>query len=131
MRQRSSAARSIGASANNRRTRASLALYTELLRLRNTHRALGATEETSIEAAAIDEATIAMRRNDGGERFLVVVRLARRRNLDASRCDEAAVPAVVLVHRRVAVTRAIRAPIEISAGGRQVLVTFRRPGRSH
>ena len=53
----------------------SLALYTELLRLRNTHRALGATAETSIEAAAIDEATIAMRRNAGGERFLVVVRL--------------------------------------------------------
>jgi maltooligosyltrehalose trehalohydrolase len=54
---------------------ASLALYTELLRLRNTHPALGASRATSADAEAVDADTIVMRREEGNERFVIVVRL--------------------------------------------------------
>ena len=104
----------------------SLALYTDLLRLRNTHRALGAAEETSIEAAAIDDATIAMRREAGGERFMVVVRLEGAGTSSLPH-DEQAVPAVVW-STEDARYASDPAPIDVRAEGRQMLFTFRRPG---
>jgi maltooligosyltrehalose trehalohydrolase len=104
----------------------SLALYTDLLRLRNTHRAVGASEETSIEAAAIDDDTIAMRREADGERFIVVVRL---KGAGTSRLpsDEHPVPGVVL-STEDARYASDPAAIDVRAEDRQVLFTFRRPG---
>ena len=104
----------------------SLALYTDLLRLRNTHRALGAAQETSIEAAAIDDATIAMRREAGGERFMVVVRLQGAGSSSLPH-DEEAVPAVVWSSEDARYA-SDPAPIDVRADGRQMLITFRRPG---
>lgn len=52
-----------------------LALYTQLLRLRRTHAALGASEATAGEAHALDDATIAMRRVFEGGAFWIVARL--------------------------------------------------------
>ena len=123
---RSSGASSIGASANGPEHAQSLALYTDLLRLRNTHRALGAAEETSIDAAAIDDATIAMRREAGGERFMVVVRL-QGAGTSSLPHDEQAVPAVVW-STEDARYASDPAPIDVRADGRQILITFRRPG---
>ena len=67
-----------------------------------------------------------MRRSDGGERFLVVVRLEGA-GTSSIPCDEAAVPAVVLSTEESRYA-SDPAPIEVTAGGQQVLVTFRRPG---
>ena len=104
----------------------SLALYTDLLRLRNTHRALGAAEETSIDAAAVDDATIAMRREAGSERFMVVVRL-QGAGTSSLPHDEQAVPAVVWSSEDARYA-SDPAPIDVRAEGRQILITFRRPG---
>jgi maltooligosyltrehalose trehalohydrolase len=104
----------------------SLALYTELLRLRNTHRALGAAEETSIEATAIGDGTLLMRRHAGGERFLVVVRLEGAGPSSIPH-DDAIGPTVVLSTEESRYATDPE-PIEISADGRQATVTFRRPG---
>ena len=104
----------------------SLALYTDLLRLRNTHRALGAAEETSIDAMPIGDGTLLMRRHAGGERFLVVVRLEGAGTSSIPH-DGAMEPTVLLSteESRYAIDPK---PIEINADGRQATVTFRRPG---
>jgi maltooligosyltrehalose trehalohydrolase len=104
----------------------SLALYTDLLRLRNAHRALGAAQETSIEATAIGDATLVMRRQAGGEEFLVIVQLEGAGTSKIPR-EDARVPAVSLSteESRYAIDPE---PIEIGADGRQTTVTFRRPG---
>ena len=104
----------------------SLALYTDLLRLRNTHRALGAAEETSIDAAAVDDATIAMRREAGSERFMVVVRLQGAGTSGLSH-DEQVVPAVVWSSEDARYA-SDPAPIDVRAEGGQILITFPRPG---
>ena len=103
----------------------SLALYTDLLRLRNTHRALGAAEETSIETTAIGDGTLVMRRHGDGERFLVVVRLEEAGT--SSIPHDNAVATLVLSTEESCYTTDPK-PIEISADGRQATVTFRRPG---
>ena len=103
----------------------SLALYTDLLRLRNTPRALGAAEETSIETTAIGDGTLVMRRHGGGERFLVVVRLEEAGT--SSIPHDNAVATLVLSTEESCYTTDPK-PIEISADGRQATVTFRRPG---
>jgi maltooligosyltrehalose trehalohydrolase len=104
----------------------SLALYAELLRLRNTHRALGAAEETSIETTAIGDGTLVMRRHAGGERFLVVVRLEGAGTSGIPH-DDAVGPTVVLSTEESRYATDPR-PIAVSADGRQATVTFRRPG---
>jgi maltooligosyltrehalose trehalohydrolase len=106
--------------------RLSLALYTDLLRLRNTHPALGGAEETSIEVTAIGDATLLMRRHGGGENFLVIV---RREGAGTSNIphDATIKPAVVLSTEESRYATDPK-PIEISADGRQATVSFRRPG---
>ena len=59
-----------------------LRLYQALLALRLRHRALGASEATSGEAEAADDDTIALRRADGDDVFLVVVRLRGAGSVD-------------------------------------------------
>ena len=104
----------------------SLALYTDLLRLRNTHRALGPVEETSIEATAVGDATLALRRQAGGEKFLIVVRLEGAGTSSIPH-DEAIGPTVVLSTEESRYATDPK-PIEISADSRQATITFRRPG---
>ena len=55
---------------------ASLALYTDLLRLRHSQPALGASDATTIDARALGADAIAFWRAAPGERYLVVVRLS-------------------------------------------------------
>ena len=100
MRQRSSAASSIGASANGRRTRSRWRSTPSCCDCGTTHRALGASGRD------VDRSGGHRRRHaspcgasDGGERFLVVVRLEGRRHLEHPH-DEAAAPAAVLSSRQ-------------------------------
>jgi maltooligosyltrehalose trehalohydrolase len=104
----------------------SLALYTDLLRLRNTHRALGAAEETSVDATAIGDAVLVLRRQAGGERFLVVVRVEGAGTSSVPHHDATA-PTVVLSTEESRYATDPE-PIAISAGAGQMSVTFRRAG---
>ena len=104
----------------------SLALYTDLLRLRNTHRALGAAEETSIEAAAIDDATIAMWREAGGERFVVVVRIEGAGTPILAHDQHSALTVVLSSENERYASDPV--PIDVQPDGRQLSITFRRPG---
>ena len=56
--------------------RVTLALYRELLRLRNTHRALGAECGVAGNAVALDRGALVMRRESREERFCIVARLS-------------------------------------------------------
>jgi hypothetical protein len=62
-----------------------LALYTQLLRLRRTHAALGASTAVAGEAHALDEVTIAMRRALDGDVFWIVARLKGEGEVDLMR----------------------------------------------
>jgi maltooligosyltrehalose trehalohydrolase len=55
---------------------ATLALYTELLRLRRAHPALAADAGVAGDAAALDSGTLVMRREHAGRAFFVVARLS-------------------------------------------------------
>lgn len=103
-----------------------LALYADLLRLRNTHRALAGSEATSMEVNALDDATVVMRREEDGETFLVVVRLEGAGAVRVP-LDEAAMPVAVLTTEdsRYAPDPA---PIEFGPLDGDMLVTFTRPG---
>jgi maltooligosyltrehalose trehalohydrolase len=104
----------------------SLALYTDLLRLRNTHRALGAAEETSIEATPVGDAALFLRRQAGGERFLVVVRIEGAGTSSVPHRDATAPTLVLSTEESRYATDP--EPIAISAGAGQMSVTFRRAG---
>jgi maltooligosyltrehalose trehalohydrolase len=103
----------------------SLALYTDLLHLRNEHRALAASEKTVVDAFALDAATIAMRREESGERYLVVARLAGAGRVSVPL--ESASPRMVLSTEDQRYTHDA-APIHIETAGGRVAVTFARPG---
>jgi maltooligosyltrehalose trehalohydrolase len=105
---------------------ASLALYRDLLHLRHAHRALGASEATSVDAAALDDATIVLRREQDGERFVIAVRLDGAGEVNIS-CGAASIPATILStedERYVPDP----APVRVQAGHHQVTVGFSRPG---
>ena len=104
---------------------ASLALYTDLLHLRNTHRALAASGQTVIDAVALDAATIAMRREEGGERFLVVARLEGAGRVSVALDD--ASPRLILSTEGERYTQD-PAPVLVETAGGRVAVTFSRPG---
>ena len=104
---------------------ASLALYTDLLRLRRRHQALGPSKATSIETTVLDDATIALRREEAGERYLIVIRL--------DGAGSSSVPHTIGTPMLILSTEDARyasdpVPIEIRTGGQQSSVTFGRPG---
>jgi maltooligosyltrehalose trehalohydrolase len=103
----------------------SLALYTELLRLRHSHRALGASPETSVEASAADADTVLLRRRDGDDHFLVVVRLSGDGTVEVA--TDARPPEAVLTTEdaRFALDPA---PVTIQSNGPRTTLTFQRPG---
>jgi maltooligosyltrehalose trehalohydrolase len=75
------------------RHRTSLALYRALIRLRLDNRALGASDETSADAAAPDPDTLVMRRADGDDDvFWVVARLRGSGTVNLGTLAEAADP---------------------------------------
>ena len=67
-----------------------------------------------------------MRRDEGGERFVIVVRLDGAGTVDA--CRHAAAPSRGAVHRGCPLRERSAFAIEIRAGERQVSITFGRPG---
>ena len=103
--------------------RRTLALYTELLRLRRMHASLGASTATDGQAHPADEDTIVMRR--GG--LMVVTRLAGAGTIAIDRPAEAAAHETILSTEdpRFAVDPT---PIDVAVDSRQVIVTFSRPG---
>ena len=105
---------------------ASLALYTELLRLRRTHAALAASAAMSADAEAAADDTLVMRREDGNERFLIVVRIAGSGSVtvDTGSCTGARVLLTTEEPRFAADPRPPR--IELASG--RVAIGFQRPG---
>jgi maltooligosyltrehalose trehalohydrolase len=104
-----------------------LALYTELLRLRRTHNALGASPSVRGDADTIGDDVILMRREDGRERFLVAVRLAGAGPVSIDTDSAGTSPRVVLTteESRFAVDPH---PPEIRIDRKRVDIFFHRPG---
>ena len=102
-----------------------LALYTELLRLRHTHAALGASDDPTLDVVAADADTIVMHRRGDDEHFAIVVRLS---GAGAVRVDAGGTrPDVVLSteDERFALDPA---PAGVDHGESGTSVTFQRPG---
>jgi maltooligosyltrehalose trehalohydrolase len=104
----------------------SLALYRDLLHCRTTHRALAGSDETSLDASALDDGTVVMRREADGARFLIVVRLAGAGTVSIAH-ESAHPPASVLTTEDVRYAPD-STPMEIRSSGREVSVAFGRPG---
>ena len=106
---------------------ACLRLYTELLRLRAQHPALGAELAVAGDAVAPDEHTIVMRRRHGGEAFLVVVQLSGSGSVRLPPAEPDASAELVLTteDERFAPDPL---PPHIDAGNGRLVVTFHRPG---
>ena len=106
---------------------ACLALYTELLRLRGTHRALAAAPASRGDAEAIGNDVIAMRREHEHERFLVLVRLAGAGPVNVNINWSGTSPRIVLTTEdpRFAIDPH---PPENRTQGERVAIRFHRPG---
>ena len=106
---------------------ASLALYTELLRLRQAHRALAASAAVAGAAEAIGDDSILLWREDGAERFLVVVRLTGSGSVSAFTDAGDARPAIVLTTEdaRFAVDPQ---PPRVHLHADRIEIEFLRPG---
>jgi maltooligosyltrehalose trehalohydrolase len=106
---------------------ASLALYTDLLRLRNTHPALGASGATSADAEAVDDDTIAMWRGEGTERFVIVVRLtgAGTVTVDTGAPRSGAATVLTTEDPRFAIDPR---PMQVETDRGRIAIVFHRPG---
>jgi maltooligosyltrehalose trehalohydrolase len=104
-----------------------LALYTELLRLRSTHRALAASSALRGEAEAIGDDIVLLRREGDGEGVLVVVRLtgAGPVSIDTELSGTSARMMLSTEEPRFAVDPR---PPEIRLDGKRIEVLFHRPG---
>jgi maltooligosyltrehalose trehalohydrolase len=104
-----------------------LALYTELLRLRNSHRALAASPGVRGDAEAIGDDVILMRREDAARRFLVVVRLAGagRAGIEIDSPGRSLSIVLTTEEPRFAVDPR---PPEIRIDRRRIDILFQRPG---
>ena len=105
----------------------SLALYTELLRLRGTHPALAASEATAGEAEALGDDTILLRRADQSQRFLIVARLAGGGSVRVPAHTTGARPALVLTTEEPRFALDPQPP-EVVAGLGGIDILFHRPG---
>jgi maltooligosyltrehalose trehalohydrolase len=104
-----------------------LALYTELLRLRRTHRALAASEAVSADAEAAGEDAVVLRREDEGRRFVIVVRLAGAGPVVVEvdpPCTDAGVVLTTEDHRFAGDPQ----PPRIDVGPGRIAIEFGRPG---
>jgi len=106
---------------------ACLALYTELLRLRHAHRALAASPALAGDAEAIDDHSILMRREDGVERFLVVVRLTGSGAVGVRYDCVDSRPSLVLTTEEPRFALDPRPP-RVDLGRDRVEIDFQRPG---
>jgi maltooligosyltrehalose trehalohydrolase len=105
---------------------ATLALYAELLRLRRAHPALGADEDVAGHAAPLDSGTLVMRREHGGQAFLVVVRLSGAGRVEIAH-GGAGTPRQILSTEEGRFA-ADPAPARVLAGGGRIEIRFARPG---
>ena len=104
---------------------ANLALYTELLRLRRAHRALGASRATSADAEVLEASTLALRREAEGRRIAIVVRLEGSGMVSLPLL--AGRPTVLLTTEEPRFALDPQ-PARIDADGTRVEILFRRPG---
>jgi len=105
---------------------AALALHTELLRLRRTHPALGASAETIADAEALGDDVVVMRREAGRERFVIVVRLSGCGPVTVA-TDESCRARVVLTTEDAPFTLDPK-PASIDMAPGRVEIEFHRPG---
>jgi maltooligosyltrehalose trehalohydrolase len=105
--------------------RETLALYTELLRLRAAHPALGASAELENHASAADADTIVMHRGGAAERFAVVAQLTGGGTVVIDSPSEP--PAILLTTEdpRFAIDPQ---PIAVEVQPQRIAIRFHRPG---
>ena len=108
----------------NDRHRHTLALYTELLRLRAAHAALGASHETSGDAVDTDEDTVVITRAAADEVFTVVACFGSRGST-VTLAEPAAALVLSTEDERFAVDPH---PVTIRQDDGGTTVTFQRPG---
>jgi maltooligosyltrehalose trehalohydrolase len=107
--------------------RETLALYTELLRLRNIHPALGAASAVEGHAEAIDPDTLLIERAEAAERFAIVARLSGSGTVTIARPSENSRPEVVLTTEDPRFARDSQLPT-VHLQTQQIAIGFRRPG---
>ena len=106
-----------------------LALYRELLRLRRSHGALGASDATSGEAAAASRGAVVVHRADGSERFGILVQLSGHGTAAAiDPVDDGAGPPVVVLSTEDARFAPEPVPPQIERQPGRVVASFARPG---
>jgi maltooligosyltrehalose trehalohydrolase len=106
---------------------ATLALYTELLRLRHAHSALAATAEVAGDAAVIGRGTLVIRREAAGERYSVVASLSADDAVAGIDTGTGAEPSVVLTTEERRFAPDSRPP-RIDFNGGRTIIRFQRPG---
>jgi maltooligosyltrehalose trehalohydrolase len=103
-----------------------LALYTDLLHLRSSHRALAASEAASADATALDDATIALRREEDGERFVIVVRLDGAGTVSLP--GGTGIPPTTIFTTEDQRYVEAPSPIDVQSAPHRVTLAFSRPG---
>ena len=107
--------------------RETLALYTELLRLRHAHPALGAASAVEGEAEAIDADTLRMERKDNAEHFTVVARLAGSGSTTLDITAGATPPGLVFTTEDGRFARDAM-PVTVDLQTQRIVIGFDRPG---
>ena len=107
---------------------ATLRLYAELLRLRRSHRALGADTATAGDAEAPDGQTLLMRRSDDGESFLVVAKLSGSGPVAVAMSAEPRVAAQLVFSTEDERFAPDPSPPRVEVRTDRVTIVFERPG---
>jgi maltooligosyltrehalose trehalohydrolase len=107
---------------------ATLRLYSELLRLRRSHRALGADTATAGDAEAPDGQTLLMRRNGDGESFLVVAKLSGSGPVAVATSAESPRGARVVFSSEDERFAPDPSPPRVEVHADRVTIVFERPG---
>ena len=105
---------------------ASLALYSDLLRLRHGQAALGASESTTVDATAVGDDAVAFWREAPGGRFLVVVRLSGAGAVSVEATGEHAAQTVLATEDPRYAPDSM--PLAVRHDHGRTIVEFRRPG---
>jgi maltooligosyltrehalose trehalohydrolase len=107
-----------------------LALYTELLRLRHAHPALAASPAVEGQAQAIDDDTVLIERDEAGERFTIVARLAGSGSVTIDHPSPDPAPEIVEIVMSTEEPRfaADAMPVTVDLQVQRITIGFRRPG---
>jgi maltooligosyltrehalose trehalohydrolase len=104
-----------------------LALYRELLHLRRTHQALGASAALAGDAVAVDTGALVVRREGNGERLLIVTRLSGAGTVAHELAPWTGTPSILFTTEDPRFAAGPAAP-GVDTGPGRIAVHFTRPG---